>query len=132
MTHGLVPKIFSNAILTYGFNWLVENGKSKPTPKLSTLQIGSNVFENSLVRISKVTFIPEAIPIMHHNEYPRIIIPLQTGILEKVNAHGEYIEQRAFTRGFPFKSPKTSPENPHGNINRGKDPLTFLIIEIKN
>jgi hypothetical protein len=31
LTHGLAPKIFSNAILTYGFNWLVENGKARPS-----------------------------------------------------------------------------------------------------
>ena len=30
LAHGLLPKILSNFVLVYGFNWLIENGKAKP------------------------------------------------------------------------------------------------------
>lgn len=130
-THGLVPKILSNAILTYGFNWLVENGRARPAPKYTPLQIGSCVAENSFVRVSKVVVNPGDEPIIHYNEYPRIVIPLQSGILEKVDVKGNSIGERNFTRGVPVYSPKTESGNLHGNRNLGEEPLTFLIIEMK-
>ena len=68
---------------------------------------------------------------MHCNEYSRVIIPLQTGVLEQVNSQGTYVGQRAFTQGVPFLSSQTNPENLHGNINRGNEPLAFLIVEVK-
>ncbi len=131
LVHGLFPKILSNTILVYGFNWIVENGKPKPIVNPTSLQIGSLIFENSLVRISKVTFPPKEDPVMHYNEYKRMIIPLQTGSLEKVSSQGAYLGQRSFTRGIPFMSPPTNKTELHGNINRGKESLSLLIVEIK-
>ena len=131
LTHGLLPKIFSNAILVYGFNWLVENGKPKPITKYATLQIGSNLFENSLVRISKVKFLPKEEPTLHYNEYQRVLIPLQTGTLAKVDAEGNVVGQREFTRGCPVLSSKTDKTTLHGNINHGEKPLEFLVVEMK-
>jgi len=36
---GFTPKILSNCIMVYGFNWLLENGKPKPLTEISTTKM---------------------------------------------------------------------------------------------
>lgn len=129
LTHGMFAKMLSNSILVYGFNLSVDEGKRHR--EFKPIQIGTGFFENSLVRISKVTVRPGEKPEMHNNEYDRVVFPLQSGSLTKVNDQGEVVGERVFTRGIPFKSSKTDKSNPHGNINFGKESISFLVVELK-
>ena len=89
-------------------------------------------FENSEVRVWKSIIMPNQPLALHRHEHGRALIALKTGNIDVVDASGKTLETYKWEAGKAYWLDADKPGTQHGDMNRGKEPMEVIVVELKN
>ena len=89
-------------------------------------------FENSEVRVWKSIIMPNQPLALHRHEHGRALIALKTGNIDVVDAAGKTLETYKWEAGKAYWLDRDKPGTQHGDMNRGKEPMEVIVVELKN
>ncbi len=87
-------------------------------------------FENEHVKVWKSVIVPNQPLKMHRHDHPRAVIALKGGTLKVVKESGESRLERWET-GNAYWLTADPPNELHGDVNEGDEPIEVIVIEIK-
>ena len=102
-----------------------QNSTSFQGGPLRTLQ-----FENDAVAVWKTVVPPNAPPVMHTHQHPRVIVGLVGGSMKVLNEDGSF-EIHKWDAGKAYWLPASEGVKRHADQNTGSEPLEVMVIEIK-
>jgi hypothetical protein len=89
-------------------------------------------FENSEVRVWKSIIMPNQPLALHRHDHGRALIALKGGSLDVVDAAGKTIDTYNWESGKAYWLDADPPGTQHGDLNRGKEPMEVIVVELKN
>jgi hypothetical protein len=89
-------------------------------------------FENSEVRVWKSIVLPNQPLALHRHEHGRALIALKGGTMEVVDAKGTTTNTMKWETGKAYWLDADPPGTQHGDMNRGKEPIEVIVVELKN
>jgi quercetin dioxygenase-like cupin family protein len=89
-------------------------------------------FENSEVRVWKSIVMPNQPLTLHRHDHGRTIVVLKGGTLDVVDAKGQTKERYVWESGKAYWLDADPPNVQHGDLNRGRDPIEVMVVELKN
>jgi hypothetical protein len=89
-------------------------------------------FENSEVRVWKSIIMPNQPLALHRHDHGRALIALKTGNIDVVDAAGKTLETYKWEAGKAYWLDADKPGTQHGDMNRGKEPMEVIVVELKN
>ena len=89
-------------------------------------------FENSEVRVWKSIIMPNQPLALHRHEHGRALIALKTGNIDVVDASGKTLDTYKWEAGKAYWLDADKPGTQHGDMNRGKEPMEVIVVELKN
>jgi len=87
-------------------------------------------FENDNVRVWKSIIEPNQPVSLHRHDFGRTVIALKGGTLDIVDASGKTMKQMTWETGKAYWLDK-DPATEHGEINRGKDAIEVVVVEMR-
>jgi beta-alanine degradation protein BauB len=88
-------------------------------------------FENENVRVWKSIIMPNQPLTMHRHDFGRTIVTLKGGTLDIVDASGKTTKQVVWETGKAYWLDKDPAGQQHGDINRGKEPIEVIVVEMR-
>jgi quercetin dioxygenase-like cupin family protein len=88
-------------------------------------------FENENVRVWKSIIMPNQPLTLHRHEFGRTIVTLKGGTLDIVDANGKTTKQVVWETGKAYWLDKDPAGQQHGDINRGKEPMEVIVVEMR-
>jgi hypothetical protein len=88
-------------------------------------------FENEQVRVWKSVIMPNQPLTLHRHDHGRTIVALKGGTLDVVDAKSQTRKQMTWESGKAYWL-GPDPANEHGDLNRGKEPIEVIVVEMKN
>ncbi len=88
-------------------------------------------FENEHVRVWKSIILPNQPLALHRHDYGRTIVALKGGTLDVVDGAGQTLERMAWETGKAYWLGADPPGRQHGDMNRGKEPMEVMVIEMR-
>ena len=88
-------------------------------------------FENENVRVWKTIIMPNQPLTLHRHEFGRTIVTLKGGTLDIVDASGKTTKQVVWETGKAYWLDKDPAGQQHGDINRGKEPMEVIVVEMR-
>jgi hypothetical protein len=88
-------------------------------------------FENEHVRVWKSTIMPNQPLALHRHEFGRTIVALKGGTLDVVDAKGETLKRVTWETGKAYWLDKDPAGEQHGDINRTKEPIEVIVVEMR-
>jgi hypothetical protein len=89
------------------------------------------LFENDHVRVWKSIILPNQPLALHRHDYGRTLVMLKGGDLDVVDATGTTTKKLVLETGKAYWFDADAPGTQHGDINKGKEPIEVIIIEMK-
>jgi quercetin dioxygenase-like cupin family protein len=89
-------------------------------------------FENGEVRVWKSIIMPNQPLALHRHDHGRTIVVLKGGTLDVVDAKGVTKEKLVWEAGKAYWLGADPPNTEHGDLNRGKEPMEVIVVELKN
>lgn len=89
-------------------------------------------FENSEVRVWKSIIMPNQPLALHRHDHGRALIALKTGNIDVVDANGKTLDTYKWEAGKAYWLDADKPGTQHGDMNRGKEPMEVIVVELKN
>ena len=89
-------------------------------------------FENSEVRVWKSIIMPNQPLALHRHDHGRALIALKTGSIDVVDADGKTLDTYKWEAGKAYWLDADKPGTQHGDLNRGKEPMEVIVVELKN
>jgi hypothetical protein len=89
-------------------------------------------FENSDVRVWKSIVMPNQPLTLHRHDHGRTIVVLRGGTLDVVDAKGQTKDKYVWESGKAYWLDADPPNVQHGDLNRGRDPIEVMVVELKN
>jgi beta-alanine degradation protein BauB len=89
-------------------------------------------FENGEVRVWKSIIMPNQPLSLHRHDHGRTIVALKGGTLDVVDASGATKEKMTWESGKAYWLDADAPNTQHGDLNRGKEPMEVIVVELKN
>jgi beta-alanine degradation protein BauB len=88
-------------------------------------------FENEHVRVWKSIIVPNQPLTLHRHEHGRTIVALKGGTLDVVDGKNRTMKTMTWETGKAYwLGPDPSGEQ-HGDMNRGKEPVEVIVVEMK-
>jgi beta-alanine degradation protein BauB len=100
-------------------------------PQTATQTRREPQFENENVRVWKSIIMPNQPLTMHRHEFGRTIVTLKGGTLDIVDAAGKTTRQVVWETGKAYWLDKDPAGQQHGDINRGKEPIEVIVVEMR-
>ena len=88
-------------------------------------------FENENVRVWKSIIMPNQPLSVHRHEFGRTIVALKGGSLDIVDASGKTLKTVVWETGKAYWLDKDPAGEVHGDINRGKEPIEVIVVEMR-
>ena len=88
-------------------------------------------FENENVRVWKSIIMPNQPLSLHRHEFGRTIVALKGGSLDVVDASGKTVKTVVWETGKAYWLDKDPAGETHGDINRGKDAIEVIVVEMR-
>jgi hypothetical protein len=88
-------------------------------------------FENEHVRVWKSIILPNQPLALHRHDHGRTIVALKGGTLDVVDARGETIKRMTWESGKAYWLEVDPPGQQHGDLNRGRDPIEVIVVEMR-
>jgi beta-alanine degradation protein BauB len=88
-------------------------------------------FENEHVAVWKSIIMPNQPLALHRHDLGRTIVALKGGTLDVVDAQGKTMKQMVWETGKAYWLPADPPNEEHGDMNRGKEPIEVMVIQMK-
>lgn len=89
-------------------------------------------FENGEVRVWKSIIQPNQPLALHRHDHGRTIVVLKGGTLDVIDASGATKEKMNWESGKAYWLDADPPNAQHGDMNRGKEPMEVIVVELKN
>ena len=88
-------------------------------------------FENSDVRVWKSIILPNQPLALHRHDFGRTIVALKGGTLDVVDKDGKTMKQMTWETGKAYWLDADPPNEQHGDMNRGKDTIEVIVVEMR-
>lgn len=87
-------------------------------------------FENDAVAVWKTIVPPNAPPVMHTHQHPRVIVAVAGGVMKVLNEDGSS-EIHKWEAGKAYWLPASEGVKRHADQNAGSKPIEVMVIELK-
>jgi hypothetical protein len=88
-------------------------------------------FENENVRVWKSIILPNQPLALHRHEFGRTIVALKGGTLDVVDGNGKTMKTLTWETGKAYWLDKDPAGEMHGDLNRGKEPIEVIVVEMR-
>jgi beta-alanine degradation protein BauB len=88
-------------------------------------------FENTNVRVWKSIILPNQPLALHRHDFGRTIVALKGGTLDVVDAQGKTIKQMTWETGKAYWLDVDPPNEQHGDMNRTKETIEVIVVEMR-
>jgi hypothetical protein len=88
-------------------------------------------FDNEHVRVWKTIIMPNQPLALHRHEFGRTIVALKGGSLDVVDGQGKTMKTLVWETGKAYWLDKDPAGEMHGDMNRGKEPMEVIVVEMK-
>ena len=88
-------------------------------------------FENENVRVWKSIIMPNQPLALHRHDHGRTIVALKGGALDVVDGAGKTLETMKWETGKAYWLGVDPAGRQHGDMNRGKEPIEVIVVEMK-
>jgi hypothetical protein len=88
-------------------------------------------FENEHVRVWKSIIMPNQPLALHRHDHGRTIVALKGGTLDVVDGKGQTKTQMTWESGKAYWLGADPPNEQHGDMNRGKEPIEVIVVEMR-
>jgi len=88
-------------------------------------------FENEHVRVWKSIVMPNQPLTLHRHEHGRTIVALKGGTLDVVDARGQTKTRMTWESGKAYWLDVDPGGEQHGDLNKGKDPIEVIVVEMR-
>lgn len=88
-------------------------------------------FENEHVRVWKSIIMPNQPLTLHRHEHGRTIVALKGGTLDVVDAKGQTKTRMTWESGKAYWLDVDPSGEQHGDLNKGKDPIEVIVVEMR-
>src|SRR5687768_6049851 len=88
-------------------------------------------FENEQVRVWKTIIMPNQPLALHRHEFGRTIVALKGGTLDVVDGQSKTMKTMVWETGKAYWLDKDPAGEMHGDMNRGKEPMEVIVIEMR-
>ena len=88
-------------------------------------------FENDHVRVWKSIILPQQPLALHRHDYGRTIVALKGGTLDVVDGKGQTLDKMTWETGKAYWLGADPPGRQHGDMNRGKEPIEVIVVEMR-
>jgi len=88
-------------------------------------------FENEHVQVWKSIIMPNQPLALHRHDFGRTIVALKGGTLDIVDANGKTTHQEKWESGKAYWLGVDPPGQQHGDLNRGKEPMELIVVQLK-
>ena len=89
-------------------------------------------FENEQVQVWKSIIMPNQPLALHRHDFGRTIVALKGGTLDVVDGKGQTLQKMAWESGKAYWLDADVPNTQHGDMNKGKEPMEVIVVELKN
>jgi len=89
-------------------------------------------FENSELKVWKSIIMPNQPLALHRHDHGRAAVVLKGGDLDVVDAKGVAQQTYKWETGKAYWLDADPAGTQHGDLNRGKEPIEVVIVELKN
>ena len=88
-------------------------------------------FENEEVRVWKSIVLPNQPLTLHRHDHGRTIVALKGGTMEVVDGKGVTKKKMPWETGKAYWLPVDPPGEEHADLNRGKEPIEVMVVEMR-
>lgn len=88
-------------------------------------------FENENVSVWKSIILPNQPLALHRHDLGRTIVALKGGTLDVVDANGKTMKQMTWESGKAYWLGPDPAGEQHGDMNRGKEPIEVIVVQMK-
>jgi hypothetical protein len=88
-------------------------------------------FENEHVRVWKSIIMPNQPLALHRHDHGRTIVALKGGTLDVVDAKSQTLQKMTWESGKAYWLDVDPAGQQHGDLNRGKEPIEVIVVEMK-
>jgi len=88
-------------------------------------------FENDHVRVWKSIILPNQPLALHRHDHGRTIVALKGGTLDVVDGKSQTLQKMAWETGKAYWLDVDPAGQQHGDLNRGKEPIEVIVVEMK-
>lgn len=88
-------------------------------------------FENENVRVWKSIIMPNQPLALHRHEFGRTIVALKGGTLDVVDGSGKTMKTLVWETGKAYWLDRDPPGEMHGDLNRGKESIEVIVVEMR-
>jgi beta-alanine degradation protein BauB len=88
-------------------------------------------FENENVRVWKSIIMPNQPLSLHRHEFGRTIVALKGGTLDVVDGKNQTLQQMTWESGKAYWLGPDPAGQQHGDLNRGKEPIEVIVVEMR-
>jgi quercetin dioxygenase-like cupin family protein len=88
-------------------------------------------FENEHVQVWKSIIMPNQPLALHRHDLGRTIVALKGGTLDIVGDKGQTLKQMTWETGKAYWLGADPPGEQHGDMNRGKEPIEVIVVQMK-
>lgn len=88
-------------------------------------------FENDHVRVWKSIIMPNQPLAVHRHDHGRTIVALKGGTLDVVDAKGQTLKKMTWETAKAYWLDVDPPNEQHGDLNRGKEPIEVIVVEMR-
>ena len=88
-------------------------------------------FENEHVSVWKSIILPNQPLSVHRHDLGRTIVALKGGTLDVVDASGKTMKQMTWESGKAYWLGPDPAGEQHGDMNRGKEPIEVIVVQMK-
>ena len=89
-------------------------------------------FENEHVKVWKSIIVPNQPLTLHRHDHGRTIVALKGGTLDVVDSKGQTMEKMTWESGKAYWLGVDPAGQQHADLNRGKEPMEVIVVEMKN
>jgi beta-alanine degradation protein BauB len=88
-------------------------------------------FENEHVRVWKSIIMPNQPLALHRHDHGRTIVALKGGTLDVVDGKGQTMKKMTWESGKAYWLDADPAGEQHGDMNRGKEPIEVIVVEMR-
>ena len=88
-------------------------------------------FENPHVQVWKSIIMPNQPLAVHRHDFGRTIVALKGGVLDVVDAKGQTVKKLTWETGKAYWLDADPPGEQHGDLNRGKEPIEVIVVQMR-
>jgi hypothetical protein len=88
-------------------------------------------FENEHVRVWKSIVMPNQPLALHRHEHGRTIVALKGGTMDVVDAKGQTKTKMTWESGKAYWLDIDPSGEQHADLNRGKEPIEVIVVEMR-